>query len=257
GHRPALWAGPAVTPMSSPSPCAAETRGAVGNSETGLLLFVDSPGRAMAHWQVATLSGDMARAVVSAGHQDTVTSLAGAADTTVYLAPGREDDAGYVAELAARTGVGCLDVPAVTGLARWDAGLSILFNRCRHPKILCADGQVLEFYAEDLERARRKLELYEIVLGRAGDNDCWLIGMHGHSEFLEQVKAGDGGVLHALLEAGVSQGQQVSLLDTKDTLRKEPDLQHLQFLARRPQHPCLRRILDGEGLLMPPAPREA
>ena len=196
---------------------------------------------------------ELAERLLSAVHRDTVANLSSPPEAALYLAPYAGGDADYVSQLAARTGVELLDVPAAGGLERWDSGLSILFNGCHHPKVICADGQAADFYPEDLERARRKLDLYEIIVGREGESGCWLIGMHGYSDFLTRVRPQGNEFLHALLEAGVEQGQQVSVLDTKKSVRGGPDLDHLRFLARRPQHPNLRRVLDEGGLLVPPA----
>ena len=229
-------------------PCCAPEGDKLSRVDTGLLLFVEDPVRTVSRWSQEEPSGDTAVEILAAVHGDLVSTLLGAPGTALYLAPTAAADADYVESLASISGVEILQVPMAPPLQRWDAGLSILFNRCTHRKVLCADGGVPDVTVEDLSRARRKLDLYRMVLGREGEDRCWLVGFNGYEEILGLADAGPEDTLHPLLQAAGRAGLDVSLLDTKRTLATEPDMNVLRGLARRAGYPRLRAVLERHQL---------
>ncbi len=216
--------------------------------DTGLLLFVEDPARTVSRWSREDLSGEPGLEILAAVHGDMVSALLAAPGTALYLAPAAAADADYVEHLAGSSGVEILQVPMAPPLQRWDAALSILFNRCTHRKVLCADGGVPDVTVEDLSRARRKLDLYRMVLGREGEDRCWLVGFNGYEELLGLANAGPDDILHPLLQAAGRAGLDVSLLDTKRTMAGEPDMDLLRGLARREGYPRLRTVLARHQL---------
>ena len=188
----------------------------------------------------------------SDGNSNSVGELLTEADALqiveAYYAAATAGDADYTEHLAGTSDVELLEVPMVPPLARWDSGLSILFNRCTHRKVLCADGGVPDVSVADLSRARRKLDLYRMVLGREGEDRCWLVGFNGYEEILGLANAGPDDILHPLLQAAGRAGLDVSLLDTKRTLADEPDMDLLRGLARREGYPRLRTVLARHRL---------
>ncbi len=221
--------------------------------DTGLLLFIEEPAATVARWGEAQVPPAAASEILSAVHGDLLANLTAARSVQVYLTPVAEGDAGYVEALAGQGRAEVLDVPRAAPLQRWDSGLSILYNRCSHRKVLCADGRVPDVYTDDVARARRKLDLYEMVLGREGQDRCWLIGMNGYQEVLQAAEVRPDDTLHPILEAASRMGCKASLLDTKQALAEGMDLARLQGLARRPQHPRLREALARSGLAPAPA----
>lgn len=225
-------------------PCCAPEGDKLSRVDTGLLLFVEDPARTVSRWSQEEPSGDTAVEMLAAVHGDLVAVLMGAPGTALYLAPAVAADEGYVKQLAGTSGVAILQVPMAPPLERWDAGLSILFNRCTHRKVLCVDGGVPDVAVEDLSRARRKLDLYDMVLGREGEDRCWLVGFNGYQEILGPANAGPDDTLHPLLQAAGRAGLDVSLLDTKRTLATGPDMDLLRGLARRADYSRLRAVLE-------------
>jgi hypothetical protein len=225
----------------------------VKGRDTGLLLFVEEPAATVARWRAAEVPAAAAAEIVAAVHGDLLTNLAAARSVKLYLTPVAESDVTYVAGLVRQGLAEALDVPWAAPLQRWDSGLSILHNRCSHRKILCADGRVPDVYSDDLARARRKLDLYEMILGREGQDRCWLIGMNGYQEVLQAAEVRPDDTLHPLLEAASRLGCKTSLLDTKQALAEGMDVARLQGLARRPQHPGLRAALARAGMAPVPA----
>jgi hypothetical protein len=209
---------------------------------------MEDPARTVSRWSQEEPSGDAAMEILTAVHGDLVPTLLGAPGTALYLAPAAAADADYVERLASASGVEILEVPMVPPLQRWDAGLSILFNRCTHRKVLCADGGVPDVTVEDLSRARRKLDLYRMVLGREGEDRCWLVGFNGYEQILGLADAGPDDTLHPLLRAAGRAGLDVSLLDTKHTLASDPDMERLRGLARQAGYSRLRAVLARHRL---------
>jgi len=212
--------------------------------DTGLLLFFEDPSRTVSRWQESDAGGPNGEEILTALHVDQLSALSGAEGTTVYLAPSTTEDEGYARELAVSSPVSLLEVPGTIPLQRWDSGLSILFNRHAHRKILCVDGGVPGVGVEELSRARRKLDLYRMILGREGEDRCWLIGLNGYEEVLGRAEVGPNDLLHPLLETAGRIGLDVSLLDTKQSTSSGPQLELLRGLARLPAYPQLSRALD-------------
>ena len=217
-------------------------------ANTGLLLFFEEPSRTVSRWQESEAGGRIGEEILAALHLDQLGALSATEGTAVYLAPATTEDEGYARELAATSSVSLLEVPGTVPLQRWDSGLSILFNRHAHRKILCVDGGVPDVGAEDLSRARRKLDLYRMILGREGEDRCWLIGLNGYEEVLGRAEVGPHDLLHPLLETAGRIGLDVSLLDTKQSMSSGPQLDLLRGLARLPSYPRLSRALDGLDL---------
>jgi hypothetical protein len=226
----------------------------LAHPNTGLLLFMEEPSATVARWRDTDVTVGAGVAIVSAVHHDLLDNLATADEVRVYLAPAAESDAGYVSELASGTQASLLEVPRAAALQRWDSGLSILYNRCSHRKVICADGRVPDVYAEDLARARRKLDLYQMIIGREGEDRCWLIGMNSYLEILAAAEARPEDLLHPILETAGRLGLDISVLDTKHALTAGASLHRLQGLSRRPQHPGLARALADHGLSPPATP---
>lgn len=212
-------------------------------ADTGLLLFFEDPSRTVSRWQDSEAGGRSGEEILAALHVDQLSALSGGEGTTVYLAPTTTEDEGYARELAVTSPVSMLEIPGTIPLQRWDSGLSILFNRHAHRKILCVDGGVPDVGVEDLARARRKLDLYRMILGREGEDRCWLIGLNGYEEILGRAEVGPDDLLHPLLQTAGGLGLDVSLLDTKQSTSNGPQLELLRGLARLPAYPQLSRTL--------------
>lgn len=218
-------------------------------ADTGLLLFVEEPSRTVSRWPEPEPDGQSGEEILAALHADLLTALAASEGTAVYLAPATAHDEGYAQGLAAASSsVTLLQVPGTVPLERWDAGLSILFNRCAHRKILCVDGSVPDIGVDDIVRARRKLDLYRMILGREGEDRCWLVGFNGYEEVLGLAEVRPDDLLHPLLQAAGRVGLDVSLLDTKQSLSGGARLDLLRGLARQPAYPHLSAALARLGL---------
>jgi hypothetical protein len=224
----------------------------LSRADTGLLLFVEDPERMVARWRDPDVAPGPGVDLLRAAHADLADLLAGAEGTVIYLAPAAGEDEPYVRELAREPGLALLEVPPGPTLQRWNSGLSILYNRQAHRKALCVDAGVPDVGLEDIARARRKLDLYRMILGREGEDRCWLVGLNGFEEVLSQADAGPADVLHPLLQAAGRAGLDVSLLDTKRSLALSPDMETLRALARRDDHPRLHEALRRHRLLTAP-----
>ena len=216
--------------------------------ETGLLLFMEEARATAARWKPEGLPAAAVSETVVALHRDLLVNLGRSERVAIYLTPTREDDGPYAETLAKEAGVDVLQVPDAPGLRRWDSALSILYNGCGHRKVLCADGRVPDFYAEDVARAQSKLDLYEVVVGREAQDRCWLIGMNGYHEVLGGAQARADDFIHPLLEAAGRTGVRISVLDTKHALGPGVDLALLAGLARGGRHPRLRAALEEAGV---------
>lgn len=216
--------------------------------DTGLLLFVEEPSRTVSRWPETEPDGQSGEAILAALHADLLAALAATEGTAVYLAPAMAADEGYAQGLAASSSVSLLKVPGTAPLERWDAGLSLLFERCAHRKILCVDASVPDVGVDDISRARRKLDLYRMILGREGEDRCWLVGFNGYEEVLGLAEVRPDDLLHPLLQAAGRVGLDVSLLDTKQSLSAGARLDLLRGLARQPAYPHLAEALARLGL---------
>lgn len=210
--------------------------------DTGLLLFLEDPSRTVARW--GDPSGAAGEGILAALHEDQLHALAGVESTAIYISGAGADDQAYVDEVARRTSLETLAVPGGRLLERWDAGLSILFNRCAHRKVLAVDAGVPGVGPDDIARARRKLDLYRVILGREGEDRCWLIGFNGYEELLGRAEVRPDDVLHPLLQAAGRVGLDVSLLDTKTSLAGGLDLELVRGLARQPGFHRLQAAVD-------------
>jgi hypothetical protein len=215
---------------------------------------MEEPAATVSRWGEAEVPAGAGEAIVSAVHSDLLANLAAVGEVKLYLAPAADSDAEYSSKLARRSRIEVLKLPHASSLQRWDSALSALYNNCSHRKVICADGRVPDVYPEDLARARRKLDLYEMIVGREGEDRCWLIGMNSYQEILAAAEARPKDLLHPILEAAGRLGIDVSVLDTKHALTTGASLGRLQALSRRPQHPGLARALADHGLSPPPAP---
>jgi hypothetical protein len=217
-------------------------------ADTGLLLFVEDPSRTATRWTTSELDGESGVKILAALHEDLLATLPGSEGTTVYLAPATGEDAEYTQELADSSALALLEVPGSVPLQRWDSGLSILFNRYAHRKIMCVDASVPDISLEEISRARRKLDLYRMILGREGEDRCWLVGFNGYEEVLGRADVGPDDLLHPLLQAAGDVGLDVSLLDTKLSMRSGAQLEVLRALARHPSYPHLASVVNRLGL---------
>lgn len=224
-------------------------------ADTGLLLFVEEPGRTASRWQAQEPQGAAAVDLMAAVHSDLLEILRDCQGTVVYLAPVAAEDEPYCEHLAAAAQLELLEVPMAPAMQRWDSGLSILYNRCAHRKVICMDAAVPDVSAEDISRARRKLELYRMILGREGEDRCWLVGFNGYEEVLGGAELGPQDTLHPLLQSAGRVGLDVSLLDTKHALTAGAVLETLRPLAHRPGYLRVQSALRRHGLHLSPRTR--
>ncbi len=225
-------------------------------ADTGLLLFIRDSARTAANWAEGEPQGVAAEELIRAAHLGLLATLKSCEGTSLYMAPAGSGDEAYVESLAADATLELLEVPMAPPLQRWDSGLSILYNRCAHRKILCADGTVPDIGVEDIARARRKLELYRMILGREAEDRCWLVGLNGYEEILGRADVREEDLLHPLLQVAAGAGMDVSLLDTKRSLSTGAQLETLRTLARRPAYQGLREALSRHRLERSPVAEE-
>jgi hypothetical protein len=227
----------------------------VASRTSGFLIFLEDPETTAGRWKEAGVSTEAARAISAAIHLDLLQNLAHVKGVKTYLAALGTADVAYVRRLAADHGFEFAEVPEGRPLERWDSALSILHNRHIHPKVMCADGHVPDLYAEDVQRAQQKLDLYQMVIGREGEDRCWIIGMNGHQEFLSRAEVRPDDSLHPILQAAGEAGINVAVLDTKHAARNGLPPAELHALARRPQHRALARALAEHSMAPPRASR--
>ncbi|MFQ5669455.1 MAG: hypothetical protein ACE5HD_02920 [Acidobacteriota bacterium] len=221
---------------------------------TGLLLFIDEPPSVASRWPDAELSASAVAAVVDAVHRDLLANLSSTEGVTIYLAPTEAGASRYVDRLAQETGTTVCQVPGTGPMQRWEASLSILYNERGHRKILCVAGGIPDLYPEDLARIRRKLDLYPLVVGREGEDRCWLLGMNGYHDVLHSAQVRPDDLLHPILKAASGRGLEVSVVDTKHAIHASSGVRRLRLLASRPQHPRLKKALAASGLSPLPRP---
>ncbi|MFQ5767354.1 MAG: hypothetical protein ACE5ID_05150 [Acidobacteriota bacterium] len=224
-------------------------RNRLASRKAGLLVFIENPSTLTMGLQgEVDDASHLSAGLLEAIHQDLMRGLHDCPWVQVYLAAARGDAAGYTSQLQALSGFPILELKQSGPLAGWDEGLSILFNRLGHRRILCASGQVPDLYPGDLHRALTKLELYEMVIGREGEDRFWLIGMDGYHDLLRAAQVQPGDFLHPILHAASQASLNISVLDTKHAFTRGENLRHLQPLAGRSQHPNLTRVLAAEGI---------
>ena len=91
----------------------------MGNTEAGLLLYIETPDRIIARWTATHLPHPHAGPLVEALHQDLLAGLEGMVDTTVYLAA-VDGQSGQIAWRVARGNRSSYSSPTVANVGGRD-----------------------------------------------------------------------------------------------------------------------------------------